>query len=149
MSGLKIVPVTFREACAYIVQHHRHHSVPQGHKFSIAAKKGDSIAGVAVVGRPVSRYLDDGLTAEVTRLCSDGTKNVCSMLYAACWRAARAMGYTKLITYTLDTEPGTSLSAAGWKCAGPAGGGSWNVPSRPRQDKAPIQSKIKYYICEP
>lgn len=145
MSQLKIIPIHFAEACEFIKQHHRHHKPPQGHKFSIAVSDGENIIGVAVVGRPVSRRLDDGYTAEVTRLCSNGTKNVCSMLYAACWRAAKAMGYLQLITYILDSEEGTSLKAAGWHCIGKAGGKSWNVPSRPRVDKSPQQLKIKYH----
>jgi hypothetical protein len=90
--------------------------------------------------------LDDGWTAEVVRLATDGSKNVCSMLYAASWRAARAMGYRRVITYILDSEPGTSLIAAGWKCIGECGGGSWSRTSRPRIDKAPLQKKIRFEI---
>jgi len=146
MSMLTIAPISFNDACMFIKQYHRHHSPPQGHKFSICAKKACIVVGVAIVGRPVSRYLDDGLTAEVTRLCTDGTRNTCSKLYTACWRVAKEMGYTKLITYILDSEKGTSLKAAGWKCEGIAGGLSWDTPSRPRQDKSPKQLKIKYTI---
>lgn len=100
--------------------------------------------GVAIVGRPVSRYLDNGLTLEVNRLCTDGTKNACSMLYAAAWRAARAMGYEKIITYTLDTESGASLRAAGWTCAGLAGGKRWTGSRRPAADLYPAQMKYRY-----
>jgi len=100
--------------------------------------------GVAIVGRPVSRYLDNGLTLEVNRLCTTGEKNVCSMLYAAAARAAKAMGYRKIITYTLDTEPGTSLRAAGWSCAGPAGGERWTGARRPVADLYPAQKKLRY-----
>lgn len=74
--------------------------------------------GVAIVGRPVSRHLDDGWTLEVNRLCTDGSRNACSALYAAAWRAARAMGYKRLVTYILESENGASLRAAGWKCVG-------------------------------
>lgn len=102
--------------------------------------------GVAVVGRPVARMLQDGFTAEVTRLCTDGTRNACSMLYSACWRAAKALGYRKMITYILNTEPGTSLKAAGWKVIGERGGGSWSVPSRPRVDNHPLQRKLLFEI---
>ena len=119
---LEVCPVSLKEANAFVEQHHRHHKPVVGHKFSIACTDGEKIVGVAIVGRPVSRHLDDGWTLEVNRLCTDGTRNACSMLYAAAWRAARAMGYHKLITYILDTEPGTSLRAAGWKCVGKAGG---------------------------
>ena len=104
---LEIVPMTLREANAFVEQKHRHHGKVVGHKFSIGASNGKEIVGVAIVGRPVGRYLDDGWTLEVNRLCTDGSRNACSMLYAAAWRATRAMGYKRLITYILDTEPGT------------------------------------------
>ena len=123
---LEVCPITLKEANAFVEQHHRHHKPATGHKFSIGCTDGEKIVGVAIVGRPVSRYLDDGWTLEVNRLCTDGTHNACSMLYAAAWRAARAMGYHKLITYILDSESGTSLKAAGWKCVGQAGGLRWS-----------------------
>ncbi|WP_294855639.1 XF1762 family protein [uncultured Oscillibacter sp.] len=141
---LDIVPVTLAEANAFVEQHHRHHKPVVGHKFSIAATDGEQIVGVSIVGRPVSRYMDDGLTLEVTRLCTDGTHNACSMLYAASWRAARAMGYKKLITYILDTESGSSLKAAGWKCVGKAGGLRWTGKRRPTVDLCPAQMKIRF-----
>jgi len=100
--------------------------------------------GVAIVGRPVSRYLDNGLTLEVNRLCTTGEKNACSMLYASAARAAKAMGYRKIITYTLDSEPGTSLRAAGWMCARPAGGKCWTGQRRPAADLYPAQMKLRY-----
>lgn len=142
--SLQIVPIEFSEACAFITAHHRHHRRPRGHKFSLAAALDEKIVGVAVVGRPVSRHLDNGWILEVTRLCTDGTRNVCSKLYAACWKACRALGYRQLITYILDSEQGISLTAAGWKYVGRAGGKSWNVPGRPRVDKCPLQLKFKY-----
>ena len=141
---MTIVPINFKEAKAFILQHHRHHKPPIGHKFSIACSDDGKIVGVATIGRPVSRKLDDGWTLEVNRLASDGTKNVCSMLYSAAWRVTRNLGYRKLITYILDTEPGTSLRAAGWKEIGVRGGLSWNVPSRPRVDMCPLQMKILF-----
>jgi|SRR5690606_38717306 len=97
-----------------------------------------------MVGRPVARHLQDGLTLEVNRLCTDGTKNVCSKLYSACWRVARELGYRRLITYILESEPGVSLKAAGWREVGVRGGGSWNSPTRPRVDKAPTEKKKLY-----
>lgn len=145
---LTIVPISFKDACAFIKAHHRHHTPPQGHKFSIGLLEGIHLVGVAVVGRPVARYLDDGFTAEVTRLCTNGTKNACSKLYAASWRVAREMGYTTMITYILDSETGASVTAAGWIRVGVAGGLSWNSPSRPRTDKHPRQLKIKYSISK-
>ncbi len=97
-----------------------------------------------MIGRPVARHLQDGFTAEVTRVATDGARNACSMLYGAAWRAARAIGYRRLITYTLNTEPGESLRGAGFKCIGEAGGGSWNCPSRPRVDTHPTQMKLRW-----
>jgi hypothetical protein len=133
--SLIIVPIHLREANCFVAKHHRHHKPVIGAKFAIAVADGDGhIVGVAITGRPVSRYVDDGWTLEVTRVCTDGTKNACSILYAASWRAAKALGYRKLITYTLPDEGGASLRGAGWKCIGKRRGGNWNVPSRPRVD---------------
>ena len=140
---LTVVPCDFDDACDFVARHHRHHKPPVGHKFSLAVvDEQASIRGVCIVGRPVSRHLDNGMTLEVTRLASDGCPNACSCLYGAAWRAAKALGYTKLITYILDTESGTSLKASGWKLIGKRGGGSWNMPSRPRVDKHPLQKKF-------
>ena len=98
---LVLQPITFKEANEFIKEHHRHHLPPQGWKFGIAVNNGDKVVGIVTVGRPVARQLDDGLTLEVTRCCTDGTKNACSMLYGAAWRAGKALGYKKMITYTL------------------------------------------------
>jgi hypothetical protein len=147
---LELVPINFDEACAFVKLHHTHHKPPIGHKFSIAAARGNNIVGVAIVGRPVARGNQDGWTLEVVRLATDRTpeaKNACSMLYGAAWRAAKAMGYKKLITYILKSEPGTSLKAAGWKCIGETGGGSWTCKSRPRIDKHPLQTKMRYEVA--
>ena len=110
---LRLTPVSLSEANAFVARCHRHHKPVVGHKFSIGCMADGRLVGVAIVGQPVSRYLDNGLTLEVNRLCTDGTKNACSFLYAAAWRAARAMGYRKIVTYILDTESGASLRAAG------------------------------------
>ena len=142
--SLDIVPMTLREANAFVAQYHRHHGPTVGHKFSIGCTDGEQIVGVAIVGRPVSRYLDDGWTLEVNRLCTDGTHNACSMLYAAAWRTARAMGYHKLVTYILQSETGTSLKAAGWKCVGEAGGLRWSGKRRPTVDLYPAQMKMRF-----
>jgi hypothetical protein len=132
---LKIVPTTLEEANAFVLEHHRHHSPVRGHKFSIAiADENGVVRGVAIVGRPVSRHRDDGWTLEVNRCCTDGALNACSMLYGACRRAAFAMGFTKLLTYTLPEEGGASLRGAGYRLIGQNQGGNWNVPSRPRVD---------------
>lgn len=139
---LNLQPISLKEACRFVADHHRHHKAPVGGLFAVAVNDGEEVVGVAIIGRPVARMLQDGWTAEVTRLCVlDGHPNACSKLYAACWRAARALGYRRLLTYILKSEPGTSLKAAGWKCLGNAGGGSWDRPSRPRVDTAPIEQK--------
>ena len=109
---LRIVPTTLEEANVFVSEHHRHHQPVVGHKFSIACADEKNVRGVAIVGRPVSRHLDKGWTLEVNRCCTDGAKNACSMLYAAAWRATKALGYQKLITYTLPKEGGASLRAA-------------------------------------
>lgn len=141
---MTIVPIFQDEAFAFISQHHRHHRKPVGSIFQIAASCEGKIVGVAIVGRPIARGNDNGFTAEVTRLCTDGTANACSKLYGACWRAAREMGYMRLITYILAEEPGISLHAAGWRLVGERGGGTWSTPSRPRVDKHPTQKKFLF-----
>ena len=143
---LLVVPVKLAESNAYVERHHRH-SIPieaRRHLFSIGAAMGDEIVGVAIVGRPSARALDDGITAEVARVCSTGVRNVCSFLYGACWRAARQLGYTKLVTYTLKSESGSSLRASGWRVVGEVKGRSWNSMSRPRVDKFPIQDRLRW-----
>lgn len=141
---LALVPVSLRGANEFVRQHHRHHKPTVGHKFSIGVQEDGRLAGVAICGRSVSRFLDDGYTLEVNRLCTDGTKNACSMLYGAAARAARAMGYRKIITYTLDSESGSSLRAAGWSCAGMAGGKCWTGSRKPASALYPAQMKLRY-----
>lgn len=142
---LTIVPLKRDEAQAFIQQHHRHHTPAIGDVFRLGVADEDGkVRGVAMVGRPVARHLDDGWTLEVNRVATDGCPNACSALYGAAWRAARALGWRKLVTYTIASEPGTSLRAAGWKLIGEAGGGSWNVPSRPRVDVNPTQMKLRW-----
>lgn len=141
---LYLAPITRAEANAFVVKHHRHHGPVRGHLFAVACSDGESVRGVAIVGRPVARNLQDGWTCEVTRLATDGARNACSLLYAACWRAARALGYRRLVTYVLAEESGVSLRAAGWRCIGEAGGGSWNRIARPRVDTHPTQTKIRW-----
>jgi hypothetical protein len=139
---LRIVPVTFQDACGYIAIWHRHHAPPVGHKFSIGVVSDEVtddgprvvLRGVAIVGRPVARFLDNGLTLEVTRTATDGTQNVNSMLYGAAWRAAKALGYRRLVTYTQDGETGGSLRGAGWRVvAQRRARPGWDMPSRPRE----------------
>lgn len=140
---MEIVPIKLEEANELVKRWHRHHQPVVGHKFSIGVTNGDGeICGAVIVGRPVARYLDNGWTLEVTRCVTNGTKNACSALYGAARRATFALGYKRLITYTLISESGKSLTGAGWKCLGERGGGGWNRPSRPRVDKAPIGQKM-------
>jgi hypothetical protein len=131
---LAVVPVSFADACAFIASWHRHHQPPAGHKFSLGVATEDGVLrGVAMVGRPVARHLDDGSTLEVNRTATDGTPNANSMLYGAAWRAAKALGFSRLVTYTQRDESGASLRAAGWSVVAqrPVRPG-WNMPSRPR-----------------
>jgi len=141
---LSHIRIGLDEANAFVSQHHRHHKPVVGHLFSLGATLGDQIVGVAIVGRPVSRFRDDGLTAEVTRLCTDGTRNACSFLYGASARAAFALGFKRIGTYILASEPGTSLAGTGWRMLGETPGRSWSVPSRPRVDKHPLQKKMLF-----
>lgn len=137
---MRLVPVTFREANDFVAMWHRHHPPTRGHKFSIGVADNDgTLHGVAIIGRPVARHFDDGLTLEVTRTATDGTLNANSMLYGAAWRAAKALGYGRLITYTMAAEAGSSLKAAGWRVLAerPARKG-WDAPSRPRTDNSPV-----------
>ena len=141
--GMEIRPITFREACDFISNHHRHHKPTVGCKFSVAAYDGEKLVGVAVCGRPVSRHLDDGLTCEINRLCTDGTRNACSMLYGACCRIAKAMGYRSIITYILETENGASLKASNFVCEGIAGGTHW-TGKRNRGQSIPPEMKTRW-----
>lgn len=145
-SKIGIVPCDLDFANDMVNRLHRHHPPVVGHKFSVAAMDDERCCGVAIVGRPVARRLDDGFTLEVTRCCTDGTPNTASALYGACRRAAFALGYRKLVTYTLTTEPGTSLRAAGWKVLGSTPGKSWSCPSRPRLDKHPLGEKLRWEV---
>jgi hypothetical protein len=138
--------MTITEAKAYVARVHRHHRPPVSGLFAVGCALGEEVVGVAVVGRPVARMLDDGWTAEVTRVATNGTPNACSVLYGACWRAARALGWRKLITYTLPEEGGASLRASNWRCVGHAGGGSWSRKDRPRVDTHPTQVKMRWEV---
>ncbi len=141
---MKIVPTTLRAANAFVSQHHRHHPAVRGCKFCFAVQVGEAIVGVAIVGRPVARMADDGFTLEVNRTCTVEAKNANSKLYGCAARVARELGYRLIITYTLPSESGDSLRAAGWVCKGPAGGGSWSSKKRARGDNAPIETKIRW-----
>ena len=139
-------PIELAEANAFIEKHHRHHKPVVGHKFSIGASLDSQIVGIVIVGRPVARGRDDGLTLEVTRLATDGSHNACSFLYGCAARAAFALGYKRIGTYILASEPGASLKASNWHLVGKVHGRSWDCTSRPRVDKHPLQDKLLWEI---
>lgn len=136
---LEVVPVTLAQAAKFTAQHHRHNQpVTLGAIFVLGlGDETGTLRGVAVIGRPVARMLCDGWTAEVLRTCTDGVRNGNSMLYGAAWRAARSLGYRRLVTYTQQTETGASLRAVGFRTVAALGKRSgWNMPNRRRDDTA-------------
>lgn len=142
---LTVRPITLRAANAFVEQHHRHHKPARGCVFCTSVWQDDTMVGVAIVGRPLARMLQDGLTCEVLRCCTDGTRNACSKLYATVAKAARAMGYERVITYTLPEEGGASLRAAGWTLeADGIGGGTWSRDGRERTDEQNTQTKMRW-----
>lgn len=142
---LRAIPLSLKEANAFVGEEHRHHPPVHRDKFRVGCTDdGTSVCGVGQVGRPVARNLDDGKTVEVVRLCSDGTNNVCSFLYSRLARAAKELGYSKIITYILESEDGTSLIASGWYKEADVRGGSWDKPSRHRDTKAPTCNKQRW-----
>lgn len=144
---LHLMPISYADARDFVGAHHRHNRPPAGHKFSIACYDGDRLCGVAMVGRPVSRYLDDGTTLEVNRCRTDGTKNACSILYGAVWRAAKALGYKRLYTYTRESEPGASLRASNWVCEGRAGGTHWTGKRYEQTKLFEDEYKVRWSKC--
>lgn len=142
--SLEAVPCDIADANAFVRQHHRHNRPVTVARFAIAAAEDGKIVGVSIVGNPVARSLCDGWTLEVVRVATNGHRNACSFLYGASWRAARALGWRKLITYTRQEEGGASLRAAGWKIVAEVKGRSWSCPSRPRVDRAPAQDKFRW-----
>ena len=144
---LTVVPCNLAEANAFVTKHHRHHRATVGHKYSLAvADSHGEIRGVAIIGRPIGRYDDDGLTLEVNRVATDGCPNACSALYGAARRATFALGFRRLVTFTLLEEGGASLRGAGWKLLGEAGGGAWSRKTRPRVDLHPTQKKLRWEV---
>ena len=143
---MEIVPVELKEANAFIESLHRHHKRVQGHRFSIGVQKDGVLVGVATVGRPVARKINPKEVLEVTRLCTDGTKNACSVLYSAAARIGKELGYKRIQTYILETENGASLKASNWSCGGVCGGGQWkHTDGKQRRTDQPTCKKIKYY----
>jgi hypothetical protein len=147
MKALKLVHVELNTANDYVAALHRHHRPVTGHRFSIGAVDPltDMLVGVAIIGRPVARMTDQKYTVEVLRLCTNGAKNACSFLYSAAARAAQALGYQRIQTFILESEPGISLKATGWtKGHTTAGGDGWQ--SRPnRKTDQPIEPKVFWY----
>ena len=149
MKQFSVVRISLDEANSFVREYHRHHRRVVGHIFSIAAADNDRICCVAIIGRPVARMRDDGMTAEVTRLCTDGTKNACSFLYGASARAAFGLGFKRIGTYILANEPGTSLVASNWRFLGETAGRGWSRSSRPRVDTHPLQAKLLFQMDAP
>ena len=141
---LHVVPLERAAMVDFVDKLHRHHDGIARDKFRIGAALGDRLVGVVQVGRPTARALCDGKTLEVIRLCSDGTPHVCSFLYGAAARVARELGYSRIVTYILASEPGTSLRAAGWHKDADIRGKSWDTPSRPRKTTAPTCNKQRW-----
>jgi hypothetical protein len=156
--SLLAVPLKLKEANAFVDNFHRHNKPVQGARFAIGAEWDGLLVGVAIVGRPVQYKLDGNRTAEVLRVCTDGvdrttkdrhgeehTLAVCSFLYQRCWQAWRAMGGTRLITYTLESEPGSSLKGAGWRVVAevpPSSGRGWT--NRPGREWQPVHGQLKF-----
>ena len=141
---LEAAPLELKQANAFVDSLHRHHDPVHRDKFRVGAMLGGKLLGVVQVARPVARMLDDGKTVEVVRLCTDGTKDVCSFLYSRAARIAKEMGYEKIITYILCTETGASLRACGWREEATTSGGHWSRPSRKRTTTAPTVPKKRY-----
>jgi hypothetical protein len=143
---LAVAPITLKAAYAYVFKHHRHAKKIQGALFAVAAEVNGQLVGVAIVARPVAPKLQDGRTVEIRRCCTDGTRNACSFLYRVCVRVACAMGYRRVLTYTLETEPGASLRGAGFVITRRTKAEHWNRPSRPREEQ-PIQRKLRWELA--
>jgi hypothetical protein len=144
---VKLAPISIREANVWVLHHHRHHRPPQGALFAIAAELDGERVGVAIVGRPVGRGLQDGRTCEIVRVATDGTDNACSFLYGRCRRAARALGYERVITYTRQDESGSSPRAAGFAQEALLPARSWaeeNTGDRQRSDQSTPAARIRW-----
>lgn len=143
---IRAIPLELRQANEFVERLHRHHDPVHRDKFRVGAEIDGKLVGVVQVARPVSRMLDDGKTVEVVRLCTDGTKDVCSFLYSRAARIAKEMGYDRIITYILYTESGASLRACGWTEDGTTNGGCWDRPSRRRSTTAPTVPKKRFVM---
>lgn len=147
--SIESVPITLKEASLFVDNFHRHNKAPQGALFAVGASDGTQLIGVAIVGRPVARRLDNGQTAEVVRCCvlPSAPKGACSFLYARCWQAAKALGWRRLVTYTLQSESGASLRGAGWRVVAELGSNDPSMwQSRPGREWQPVvgQAKLRW-----
>lgn len=142
--SLTLIPVNLDVANDFVRRLHRHSKPTVSHKISVGVRALDALCGVAIAGRPVSRELDDGWTIEIYRVCTDGTRNACSKLYSACCLSARGQGYRLAITYTLESEPGTSLRASGFKPVAAVKDRQWDCPARPREERDLIGGKVRW-----
>lgn len=143
--SLQLVPITWRAANAFVKALHRHSAPTQGCTFCVSVRDDTgALRGVGIAGRPVARQLQDGFTFEVTRLCTDGAPNACSMLYGALTRAAKALGYRRGVTYVLATEPGTSLRASGWRRAAQVRAEAWGRPGRARSSAHQVAPRVRW-----
>lgn len=141
----KVIPLTLKQANDFVLKNHRHHKQVQGHRFSLGYEIAGEIVAVIICGRPVSRKTDFKSCLEITRMCSDGTKNACSKLYAAAARVAKEMGFKKIQTFILESENGISLKASGWNFVGTSKGGQWvHTDGKKRRTDQPICKKMKY-----
>lgn len=141
---MKLVPIYRDQANAYVRRLHRHSKRVTGYRFAVGIMVGDELRGVAIAGRPVARALDDGLTLEILRVCTDGIRNGCTRLYGACCRAGAALGYQVVVTYTLESEGGASLRAAGFKPVAAVKDRQWDTPSRPREQRDLIGDRVRW-----
>lgn len=142
---MRLRPISIKAANRYVKEWHRHLDAPQGARFALSAWDGERIVGVALVGNPIARMAMDGWTAEVIRVATDGTPNVCSWLYARAKRAAQALGFERVITKTLPEEGGASLRAVGAKQLGIARAQQWDRINR-RREEAPLMEKLRWEL---
>jgi hypothetical protein len=144
---MEAVPLHLREANEFVRRYHRHSLPAVGCKFALGCEVDGKLVGVAIAGRPVCRRHDDGLTLEVLRVCTDGTPNACSFLYARVARIARLVGYRRILTYTLASECGASLRAVGARVTGEVQPQEWSVPSRTRRSQpAYKENKLRWEL---
>ena len=120
---INIKPVSIKNANEFIKTYHRHHRPTSRNsgRWALAAYDNENeLIGVAIASNPVSATYMDGITLEVTRLCvkENAQKGTASFLLSKCCRIRKEMGGSRIITYTLESESGSSLKGAGWNLVG-------------------------------